>query len=98
MLSMRMGEALWRDSKLAEAIADYAIRAGVPDGVRSGWNPYSSVLLIDPDGLVCTFTSSSWGGKTALTDLIPQYRLRGQKSFPVVQLSSKARGNMLRDD
>jgi hypothetical protein len=25
--------------------------------------------------------------------LIPQYRLRGQRSFPVVQLSSRARGN-----
>jgi hypothetical protein len=50
-------------------------------------------MLMDEDGLICTFTSSCYGGKTAFEALIAQYKLRSQQAFPVVRLSSRARGD-----
>ena len=93
MMMMRMGDSLWVDSKLKEVIAEYVIKAGIPEDVRSGYSPYSSCLMIDQDGLICTFTSHSWGGRNALIALVPEYRMRGQKAYPVVQLSSVAKNN-----
>jgi hypothetical protein len=60
MTSMRMGESRWESSKLKEIVAELVIVAGVPGDVRHGYGPYSSVLRVDQDGLVCTYTSHSW--------------------------------------
>jgi hypothetical protein len=49
--------------------------------------------MMDEDGLICTFSSSSWGGKTLFEGLAVQYQMRNQQAYPVVKLSSRPRGD-----
>jgi hypothetical protein len=50
-------------------------------------------MVVDTDGCLGTFTSTSFGGGTAVEDLIPQYRMQGKRSFPISSLMTKARGD-----
>lgn len=62
-----------------------------------GWNPYTALTFVRVDeggqGQLCTFTSSSWGGKKALTKLISQYRLMRYVRFPICVLETKPRND-----
>lgn len=86
------GSILWQDSRIADLQDDLVARAGIPD-VLEGYDPYTSLLLVDESGVLLTFTSSSWGGRNALLALVPQYRMQGKEAFPIVKLSSKPRNN-----
>jgi hypothetical protein len=94
MPSMEAGEIEWRDSKPFYVSKQLVSKAGIPDGVSAGRSPYTSVLLlIEETGLLGTFTSSSWGGRTACVNLIAQYRMN-KSAFPIVTLGTKPRGDM----
>jgi hypothetical protein len=93
MLTMRMGQVRWEDNRIVDLLADFVVKIGIPEDIRDGYNPYSSVLLLDEDGLFCTFSSSSWGGRNALRELIGPYRLTGQQMFPRATLGTRIRHN-----
>jgi hypothetical protein len=93
MLTMRMGDVRWEDNRIVDLLADFVIKIGIPENIRDGYSPYSSVLLLDEDGLFCTFSSSSWGGRNALKELIGPYRLQSQQAYPKVALSTRIRHN-----
>jgi hypothetical protein len=93
MLTMRMGDVRWEDNRIVDLLADFVVKIGIPENIRDGYSPYSSVLLLDENGLFCTFSSSSWGGRNALRELIGPYRLQNQRMFPEVALSTRIRNN-----
>jgi hypothetical protein len=93
MPAMKMGDVLWEESKIADGAARYVSQYGIPTEIRDGFKPYCSVILIDQDGLLCTFTASNWGAWNEFKGLVKQFLIRGQRDFPIIELSSKARGN-----
>jgi hypothetical protein len=50
-------------------------------------------MVINKLGCIGTFTSSSYGGNNAVEALVPQYRMLGQRSYPIVELETKERGD-----
>jgi hypothetical protein len=96
MPTMMCGGINWSpDGKVESISAADVVSVGVPKSPPTGYrNYYTSVMLMDEDGLICTFSSSSYGGKSAFEALIAQFKLRGQQAFPVVKLSSRPRGDM----
>jgi hypothetical protein len=77
MDSASTGSILWEDSKVADIQTKLVIEAGVSDTVLDGYSPHTSIMMVDEAGLLCTFTSSSWGGRNAYLALVPQYRMQG---------------------
>lgn len=93
MASLSSGAILWEDNHISDIQARLVAEAGISDTVPEGYSPYTSVMLVDERGLLCTFTSSSWGGRNALAALVPQYRMQGKNAFPVVVFETRERGN-----
>jgi hypothetical protein len=60
-----------------------------PKEMPKDWNLSTSVLLVDDNGAMVTFSSSNLGGRRAFDSLAgPYYRL-GMNAFPIVTLGSK---------
>jgi hypothetical protein len=58
-----------------------------------GYNKYTSVMVIDQDGGLGTFTSSSWGGHYAISELVPAYRMQKERALPVCELRTRDRND-----
>src|ERR1700730_16635937 len=75
MNSASTGSILWKEGKVSDRQASLVIEAGIPD-VLNGYDPYTSIMLTDENGVICTFTSSSWGGRNAYLAVIPQFKMQ----------------------
>jgi hypothetical protein len=59
----------------------------------AGYQRHTSIMLVDSVGCLGTFTSSSWGGHTAVAGLLPQYLMQKRRAFPICELRTKPRGD-----
>jgi hypothetical protein len=99
MDSATLGEVLWAGGQIAERhtgrIADGFVP---PRQLTDGFNPHVGFQAVRSDeenlGALVTFTSSSWGGRSAFLNLADQFRLRQRRFFPICTLSTKAKGDI----
>jgi hypothetical protein len=77
-----------------EPVQTARFQGGFPNGLSEGFSPYTSVLLlVESSGLLGTFTSSSWGGRNACSNLVAQFRMN-RSVFPIITLGTKPRGDV----
>jgi hypothetical protein len=96
--SATTGQILWRNGIVVERDIGRLEDGFAPPGqIRDGWNPYTSFQVVSADsdsfGQLMTYTSSSWGGRRALQNLVSMYRLKGRRQFPICTLETKVRKN-----
>ena len=78
MNSPSTGSIVWKDGTISDLQARLVTEAGISD-VLNGYDPYTSIMMSDENGVLCTFTSSSWGGRNAYLAVVPQFRLQGKR-------------------
>jgi hypothetical protein len=94
MPTAKRGAVLWGEERTISEQRVGRYEAGfVEQKITSPWSPYTSFLGVCADkdhrGQLITFTSSSWGGRSAFEKLIGPYVGRGKTHFPVCTLGSK---------
>jgi hypothetical protein len=81
------------DHKVKELHKHLVAEHGLYGKPQPGYSRHTSVMVVDTNGCLGTFTSTSFGGGSALEDLIPQYRMQQKRSFPICSLATKDRGD-----
>jgi hypothetical protein len=97
MTSATIGWVLWDDGRIADTKTGRPASGFVPPFCPEGWNPYTALTCVRADegneGQLCTFTSSSWGGRKAFNGLVSQYCMIGKSRFPICTLETRPKGD-----
>jgi hypothetical protein len=88
------GHVQWKDHKIADIVTQNVAEHGLmQEPLPKGYSKYTSVMVIDQDGGLGTFTSSSFGGHYAIAELIPAYRMQKERAIPVCELRTRDRND-----
>jgi hypothetical protein len=91
--SWQDGQIQFEDQRVKEIKTYLVVEQGLWGKAEPGWSKYTAVMVVNKLGCIGTFTSSSYGGHYAVAALVPQYRMQGQRSYPIVELETKERGD-----
>jgi hypothetical protein len=93
MTSWQDGEIKWEERRPKEIKTNLVVNDGLWGRPTPGLSPYTSVMVVNKLGCIGSFTSSSYGGHNAVKALVPQYRMLGQRSYPVTELETAPRND-----